>query len=62
MKISAVSDVVMSIAEPILVRSVDTKPISKNVLTNENYSAILSENLGDGGSCNDSVSTYHNVE
>ena len=62
MRKSVVSVVVMSIAEPILVRSVDTKLISKNVLTNENYSAILSENLEGGGSCNDSVSTYHNVE
>ena len=57
-----VSAAVMCTAEQTLARSVDIKPISKYVLTNECYSVILSENLEDGGSCNDSVSTYHNVE
>ena len=62
MRKSVVSAAVMCTVEQTPVRSADIKRISKNVLTKGFYSVILSENLEDGGSCNDSVSTYHNVE
>jgi len=62
MRKSVASVAAMSIVELTPALSADIKQISKNVLTKEVYSVILSENLEDGGSCNDSVSTYHNVE